>query len=48
MGWKDEEIEKIERAKISATQQYRQAGNGIVVEVLERIFKALFLGENNE
>lgn len=45
MGWKDEQIDKIESAKVSATQQYRQAGNGIVVQVLEAIFKALFFGE---
>lgn len=42
MGWKDEQIDKIQAAKISGTQQYRQAGNGIVVQVLEAIFKALF------
>ncbi len=45
MGWKDEQIDKIAAANVSATQQYRQAGNGIVVQVLEFIFKALFLGE---
>lgn len=45
MGWKDEQIDKIVAAKISGTQQYRQAGNGIVVQVLESIFKTLFLGE---
>lgn len=45
MGWNDEQIDKIVAAKISGTQQYRQAGNGIVVQVLESIFKALFLGE---
>lgn len=45
MEWKDEQIDKIVAAKISGTQQYRQAGNGIVVQVLEAIFKALFLGE---
>lgn len=44
MGWKDEQIDKIQAAKISGTQQYRQAGNGIVVQVLECIFKALFFG----
>lgn len=44
MGWTDEQIDKIERAKVSSTQQYRQAGNGIVVQVLEAIFKALFFG----
>ena len=48
MGWADEQIDKVQNAKISSTQQYKQAGNGIVVQVLERIFKALFLGENNE
>ena len=35
MGWTDEQIDKIESAKVSSTQQYRQAGNGIVVQVLE-------------
>lgn len=42
MGWKDEQIDKIQAAKISGTQQYRQAGNGIVVQVLMAIFSALF------
>ena len=45
MGWNDEQIDKIAAANVSATQQYRQAGNGIVVQVLEFIFKALFMGE---
>ena len=45
MGWSNEQINKITAANVSATQQYRQAGNGIVVQVLEFIFKALFLGE---
>ena len=45
MGWKDEQIDKIQSAKVSGTQQYRQAGNGIVVQVLEAIIKALFLAE---
>ena len=44
MGWTDEQIDKIESAKVCSTQQYRQAGNGIVVQVLEAIFKALFFG----
>ena len=43
MGWRDEQIDKI---TVSATQQYRQAGNGIVVQVLEAIFKALFFAED--
>lgn len=45
MGWHDEQIDKIAAAHVSSTQQYRQAGNGIVVQVLEYIFKALFFGE---
>lgn len=45
MGWKDEQIDKIQSAKVSSTQQYRQAGNGIVVQVLEAIFTALFLAD---
>lgn len=45
MGWKDEQIDKIAAARDSSTQQYRQAGNGIVVQVLEYIFRALFFGE---
>ena len=40
MGWKDEQFEKIKG--ISNTQLYKQAGNGIVVNVLEAIFKNLF------
>lgn len=46
MGWKDEQIDRIQATKMSGTQQYRQAGNGIVVQVLEAIFSALFFGEN--
>jgi len=46
MGWEDEQIDKIQATKMSGTQQYRQAGNGIVVQVLEAIFSALFFGEN--
>ena len=46
MGWKNEQIDKIQAAKISGTQQYRQAGNGIVVQVLEEIFRALFFGND--
>ena len=44
MGWSDEQIDKIQNAKISHTQQYKLAGNGIVVQVLEAIFKELFYG----
>ena len=37
------EIDKIQAAGISNTQQYKMAGNSIVVDVLEAIFKELFL-----
>ncbi|MEG2347257.1 MAG: DNA cytosine methyltransferase [Cetobacterium sp.] len=40
MGWKDEQFNKIKG--ISNSQLYKQAGNGIVVTVLERIFEELF------
>ena len=46
MGWTDEQIDKIESAKVSSTQQYGQAGNGIVVQVLQAIFKALFFDKS--
>ncbi|MGL5963772.1 MAG: DNA cytosine methyltransferase, partial [Fusobacteriaceae bacterium] len=40
MGWEDERFYKIKN--ISNAQLYKQAGNGIVVNVLEEIFKNLF------
>ena len=43
MGMSDEDIDKIQAASISNTQQYKMAGNSIVVDVLEAIFKELFL-----
>lgn len=43
MGMKDDDIDKIQDAGISNTQQYKMAGNSIVVDVLEAIFKELFL-----
>jgi len=42
MGWKDEQIAKIKDARIPNSQQYKTAGNGIVVQCLEAIFKKLF------
>lgn len=46
MGWKDEQIDKVIASGMSNTQLYKQAGNGIVVPVLEAIFKQLFLRKN--
>ena len=43
MGWKDEQIDKIQSSGVSNSQQYKQAGNGIVVNVLEAIFKELLM-----
>lgn len=43
MGWKDEQINKVKQAGISNSQMYKQAGNGIVVAVLEAIFRNLLL-----
>ena len=41
MGWKDEQFDKIKG--VSNAQLYKQAGNSIVVNVLEEIFRQLFL-----
>ena len=43
MGMRDDDIDKIQAAGISNTQQYKMAGNSIVVQILEQIFKNLFL-----
>lgn len=44
MGLKDYQIDLIQNAKISDTQQYKMAGNSIIVDVLEYIFSNLFKG----
>ena len=41
MGFDDSDFEKAEKIN-SNTQLYKQAGNSIVVNVLEAIFKKLF------
>ena len=43
MGMRDDDIDKIQEAGISNSQQYKLAGNSIVVDVLETIFRNLFL-----
>ena len=43
MGLKDDDIDKIQETGISNAQQYKMAGNSIVVNVLEAIFRNLFL-----
>ena len=42
MGVRDEDIERIQQAGISESQQYKMAGNSIVVDVLEGIFTQMF------
>lgn len=42
MGVSDEDIDKIQATGLSNSQQYRMAGNSIVVDVLEAIFRNLF------
>jgi DNA (cytosine-5)-methyltransferase 1 len=42
MGMDEVDINKIQQAGISNSQQYKMAGNSIVVNVLEGIFKNLF------
>lgn len=43
MGFKDEEFEKAEKVCLN-TQLYKQAGNSIVVDVLEKILINLLKG----
>ena len=43
MGMRDDDIDKIQQAGISNTQQYKMAGNSICIPVLEAIFKNLFM-----
>ena len=45
MGVDDENIDKIQETGMSITQQYKMAGNSIVVNVLEEVFKELFYKE---
>lgn len=42
MGFSDDDFEKVRAVGISNTQLYKQAGNSIVVKVLEKIFINLF------
>ena len=48
MGMYDVDIDKIQATGISNSQQYKMAGNSIVVDVLEGIFRELFLSNNNQ
>ena len=46
MGFNDEDFEKAEKVN-SNTQLYKQAGNSIVVDVLEELF-CMMLDEDGE
>ena len=45
MGFSDEDFSKAEQVPTSNAQLYKQAGNSIVVNVLEEILKELFVNE---
>lgn len=48
MGVSESDIDKIQNAGISKTQQYKMAGNSIVVDVLYHIFRKLFIDKEQE
>lgn len=43
MGLDDKNIDTIQNENISETQQYKMAGNSIVIDVLVEIFEKLFM-----
>ena len=48
MGLIDSDIDKIQRSGVSNSQQYKMAGNSIVVEVLVQIFRKMFVVTGQE
>lgn len=48
MDVKDEDIDKIQQAGIAKTNQYKLAGNSIVVSPMYHIFRKLFIDKENE
>lgn len=48
MGVSDADIDKIQAAGISKSQQYKMAGNSIVVNCLSAIFRQLYIGNFNK
>lgn len=48
MGVSDSDIKKIQNAGLSKTQQYKLAGNSIIVDVLVAIFRKLFIDTKQE
>ena len=48
MGVSESDIDKIQASGVSRSQQYKMAGNSIVVDVLEHIFRKLFIETGQE
>lgn len=48
MGVTEENIDKIQAAGISNSQQYKMAGNSIVVDVLYHIFRKMFVDKESD
>lgn len=48
MGVSEESITAIQLSQLSNSQQYRMAGNSIVVDVLEHIFDKLLVNKGND
>ena len=48
MGVSEEDIDNIQQSGISKTQQYKMAGNSIVVDVLYHIFRKMFVDTKDE
>lgn len=48
MGVSESDIDKIQNSGVSQSQQYKMAGNSIVVDVLEHIFRKLFVDTGQE
>lgn len=48
MGVDDKDIDKIQAAGISNSNQYRLAGNSIVIDVLFHLFRKMFIETDTE
>ena len=48
MDVKDEDIDKIQQAEIAKTNQYKLAGNSIVISPMYHIFRKMFVEKENE
>ena len=48
MGVTEENIDKIQQSGVSQSQQYKMAGNSIVVDCLYHLFRKMFTETENE